>query len=103
RRRHTRFSRDWSSDVCSSDLMLIATSPQQLDLLKSDYDVHPSRIRMIPPGYDDNRFFPVSMASREVIRHRLGFEGKVITSIGRQIGRASGRERGYNTRDALYA
>src|SRR5207302_3444692 len=23
RRRHTRFSRDWSSDVCSSDLILI--------------------------------------------------------------------------------
>src|SRR5690606_25465036 len=23
RRRHTRFSRDWSSDVCSSDLLLI--------------------------------------------------------------------------------
>src|SRR5690606_39453713 len=25
RRRHTRFSRDWSSDVCSSDLLLIIT------------------------------------------------------------------------------
>src|SRR5690606_39487661 len=25
RRRHTRFSRDWSSDVCSSDLSLYAT------------------------------------------------------------------------------
>src|SRR5690606_41110059 len=24
RRRHTRFSRDWSSDVCSSDLELVA-------------------------------------------------------------------------------
>src|SRR5690606_40185027 len=24
RRRHTRFSRDWSSDVCSSDLFLLA-------------------------------------------------------------------------------
>src|SRR5690606_40583483 len=24
RRRHTRFSRDWSSDVCSSDLPLLA-------------------------------------------------------------------------------
>src|SRR5690606_40821623 len=24
RRRHTRFSRDWSSDVCSSDLVLVA-------------------------------------------------------------------------------
>src|SRR5690606_39801935 len=25
RRRHTRFSRDWSSDVCSSDLEVIST------------------------------------------------------------------------------
>src|SRR5690606_40552014 len=24
RRRHTRFSRDWSSDVCSSDLLITA-------------------------------------------------------------------------------
>src|SRR5690606_18799416 len=26
RRRHTRFSRDWSSDVCSSDLIQLPTS-----------------------------------------------------------------------------
>src|SRR5207302_7244355 len=26
RRRHTRFSRDWSSDVCSSDLIVAATA-----------------------------------------------------------------------------
>src|SRR5690606_41178531 len=25
RRRHTRFSRDWSSDVCSSDLVFVFT------------------------------------------------------------------------------
>src|SRR5216684_5995029 len=32
RRRHTRCSRDWSSDVCSSDLWLAQTSdqPEQL-------------------------------------------------------------------------
>src|SRR5690606_40980438 len=29
RRRHTRFSRDWSSDVCSSDLSLSATDALQ--------------------------------------------------------------------------
>src|SRR5690606_40652311 len=28
RRRHTRFSRDWSSDVCSSDLAGGAAAPQ---------------------------------------------------------------------------
>src|SRR5207302_4738152 len=27
RRRHTRFSRDWSSDVCSSDLVVMANLP----------------------------------------------------------------------------
>src|SRR5690606_39427080 len=26
-RRHTRFSRDWSSDVCSSDLLLVLALP----------------------------------------------------------------------------
>src|SRR5690606_40979526 len=31
RRRHTRFSRDWSSDVCSSDLLKI--NPQKQSLL----------------------------------------------------------------------
>src|SRR5690606_40065030 len=31
RRRHTRFSRDWSSDVCSSDLWPVPSlQPQQL-------------------------------------------------------------------------
>src|SRR5690606_41060369 len=30
RRRHTRFSRDWSSDVCSSDL------PEEIDKLLGD-------------------------------------------------------------------
>src|SRR5690606_40495456 len=34
RRRHTRFSRDWSSDVCSSDLLRLAQ-----ELNNTDYDV----------------------------------------------------------------
>src|SRR5690606_40018314 len=31
RRRHTSFSRDWSSDVCSSDLQALAREPPQAD------------------------------------------------------------------------
>src|SRR5690606_40836325 len=31
RRRHTRFSRDWSSDVCSSDLTIAERVRQKLD------------------------------------------------------------------------
>src|SRR5690606_40538818 len=31
-RRHTRFSRDWSSDVCSSDLTFVLHGPQQVQM-----------------------------------------------------------------------
>src|SRR5690606_39969473 len=43
RRRHTRFSRDWSSDVCSSDLYREKT--QQINrLLAERYKDHPALI-----------------------------------------------------------
>src|SRR5690606_39673799 len=43
RRRHTRFSRDWSSDVCSSDLELLAGAGAGLliVLLTGGLDVMP--------------------------------------------------------------
>lgn len=63
--------------------MVIATTPPQLDLIVADYSVSRAKVRMIPPGYDDNRFFPVSEASREGIRNDLGYQGPVIASIGR--------------------
>src|SRR5690606_40112673 len=37
RRRHTRFSRDWSSDVCSSDLWLLVAE-QSARLIKRLHD-----------------------------------------------------------------
>src|SRR5581483_3304461 len=62
---------------------VIATTPPQLDMIVSDYGVPAERVHMIPPGYDDNRFYPVSDASRQSLRQRLGFEGKVVLSLGR--------------------
>src|SRR5690606_40148415 len=35
RRRHTRFSRDWSSDVCSSDLFLESDEHEHDDAVQS--------------------------------------------------------------------
>jgi mannosylfructose-phosphate synthase len=63
--------------------LVIATTPPQLDLIIEDYEVAPSRVHLIPPGYDDNRFFPVSEASRQMIRQRLGFNRPTILSLGR--------------------
>lgn len=67
----------------SSADVLVATSPQQLDILIRDYQLPVGKCRMIPPGYDDNRYFRVSMESRRSIRQRLGFSGHVVMAIGR--------------------
>lgn len=69
--------------IMAGSRLVIATSPVQLDLLRSEYGVAASAIEMIPPGYDDNRFFPVSAATRESIRQRLGFSGSVVLALGR--------------------
>ncbi len=71
--------------------VVVGTTPQQLDMIVSDYSVPEMKVHMIPPGYDDNRFFPVSAASRNVARQRLGFEGKVVLAIGRLA-----RNKGYD-------
>lgn len=71
--------------------VVVATTPPQLDLLVKDYDVPAGKIRMVPPGYDDHRFFPVSEASRAAIRQRLGYTGRVVLALGRLA-----RNKGYD-------
>ena len=56
----------------------IATTPPQLDMIVGDYGAPAEQAHMIPPGYDDTRFYPVSAATRRTIRQRLGFEGPVV-------------------------
>jgi len=63
--------------------LVIATTPPQLDFIVNDYGAPAEKVRMIAPGYDDHRFFPVSDASRKAIRRRLGFSGQVVLALGR--------------------
>src|SRR5688572_29783953 len=70
---------------------VIATTPDQLDMIVKDYGADPHQVHMIPPGYNDNRFYPVSAASRDSLRQRLGFAGRVVLAIGRLA-----RNKGYD-------
>ncbi len=63
--------------------LVVATTPPQLDLIIDGYGAPADHVHMIPPGYDDNRFFPVSEASRQMIRRRLGFTRPTILALGR--------------------
>ena len=71
--------------------IIVATTPPQFDLIIHDYGVPKEKVHMVPPGYDDHRFFPVSDASREAIRKQLRFRGKVVLALGRLA-----RNKGYD-------
>ncbi len=63
---------------------LIATTPAQRQILESgEYDVPPNKIATIPPGYDDRRFFPVSLATRSALKQELDLEGRIVLALGR--------------------
>ncbi len=63
---------------------IIATTPQQRDVLVGDeYAVDPATIAIIPPGFDDSRFFPVSHATRRAIKSDLGIDGPLVLALGR--------------------
>lgn len=64
--------------------VLIATTPQQRDIMRNvEYDVASEKIKVIPPGYDDTRFYPVSNATRETLKQELGLEGPLVLALGR--------------------
>jgi mannosylfructose-phosphate synthase len=68
-------------DEC--DVLVATTPPQREILAASEYDAPREKIRVIPPGYDDMRFFPVSMASREAVKRELDLQGRIVLALGR--------------------
>lgn len=64
--------------------VLIATTPQQRDILRgSEYDVPLEKVQVVPPGYDDTRFFPVSQATRQALKEDLDAQGPIVLALGR--------------------
>jgi mannosylfructose-phosphate synthase len=63
--------------------MVIATTPIQFDKIETGYDIPAKQIRMIPPGYDDNRFFPVGEPSRMAVKEQFGMQGPTIFAVSR--------------------
>jgi mannosylfructose-phosphate synthase len=64
--------------------VLIATTPAQRDILENgQYDIPAQKIHVIPPGYDDRRFFPVSLATRRMLKEQFDLPGKLVLTIGR--------------------
>ncbi len=63
--------------------IVVATTPSQRKILTDSYDLAQAKIHVIPPGYDDTRFFPVSTAQRAAIKRENNLEGRIVMAIGR--------------------
>ena len=74
---------DAEKKIYRSSDYVVATTPIQIDQLKKRYDVKGEHIAMIPPGYDDTKYFQIGEMSRKNIRKQLGFNKPFILCLGR--------------------
>lgn len=62
---------------------VIATTIPQVDLLVQQYDMLPKNCSMIPPGIDENRFFPVPSKENDKIRQKYDISPADVLALGR--------------------
>src|SRR5690606_10742691 len=91
RRRHTRFSRDWSSDVCSSDLLARAAVGIADDLLTNTLLTARCPVLYAPAMHTEMWEHPATAANVATLRQR----GALVLepAIGRLTGPDTGKGR----------
>lgn len=62
---------------------IIATTNQQVDLLREEYGMPENHLAMIPPGMDESRYTPVQPNRLKAIRKDLGITDKDVYTVGR--------------------
>src|SRR5690606_40507869 len=87
RRRHTRFSRDWSSDVCSSDLDLLAKDPETYAFIDSMVVRHRAYLDGDASALASNWAQAYVRLSQQA---RRAGQGSTAAEIGRAAGRGEG-------------
>src|SRR3712207_1156510 len=98
RRRHTRYWRDWSSDVCSSDLGMENLTPVIFIFLIYLFQTT-GELCLSPVGLSAmNRLAPAHMASLIMAAWFFGTAGGNF--VAGKIGEATGGEHGEATKEA---
>ena len=62
---------------------VIATTPIQKRLINDDYGLELDEIAMIPPGYDDNKFYPMADASKSMLKEKFNLGDNTILALSR--------------------
>lgn len=62
---------------------IIATSTDQVDIIKEKYDVDPKDITTLPPGIDEGRFYPIPREELAEVRAKFNLTSHDILLLGR--------------------
>lgn len=62
---------------------IIATTEPQLELLQEEYDVLERHISVVPPGMDEDSFYPVRQQEQAKLRTKHGIQEKDVLILGR--------------------
>ncbi len=62
---------------------VIATTEQQAELLREQYDLLEHRITTIPPGMDEDRFWPIRKAELSRLREKYDLREHDVLALGR--------------------
>src|SRR5699024_12117696 len=88
RRRHTRSKRDWSSDVCSSDLILVGISEDKYEQCKYGFFQHYGTSRgVVGTRWAEVSFYESIDECDLVITKRIQAELMKVRSEERRVGK----------------
>ena len=73
----------YENEIFKTCEKVIATTPIQDDLIRKEYSLPGKKIKMIPPGYDDNKFYPMAEASKAMLKEKFHFGNKSILALSR--------------------
>src|SRR5690606_40944876 len=93
RRRHTRFSRDWSSDVCSSDLLGIDYTSPEAAVAGESFRALRNAVRHLVSASGSGREL-IARGAGDTVAMASELNADAVAPVLRdEIGRASCRER----------
>lgn len=62
---------------------IIATTEPQADLLKEQYNLMDRRLTVVPPGMDEERFYPIRQQENHALQEKYGFLPHDVLTLGR--------------------
>lgn len=70
-------------EIFNKSQKVIATTPIQTGILETEYGVSEKKIEMIPPGYDDDKFYPMGEASKAMLKEKFNFKNNCVLALSR--------------------